>query len=931
MIRLSPLSVLILSPFRRRRARALVLGAALLGASSAMAAPPQAADDEQGPASVSRPVVEPTAPSAGKALNAALGHLARDPRNVEALLQAGNAALALGDNEAALGFFTRADQVSPANATVKAAIAGARLHLDDPVEALRWYADAEKTGADASTFALDRGLAFDLVGDNTASIAQYRLVLARSRDPALRDEATRREALSLAIGGDRRGADLALLPLLQRQDRAAWRAHIFVLAIGGRGDDAVNVAHATMPPDLAESIAPYLRFMVRLTPAQQAAVASLGRFPRAADIGRDDSRVVAYSATHPRVPLVVAAPVLARALPTAADAKAARRRHGQTVVMAAAPAALPDIALPAPPPPVMLAANTGPIPAPSAGHAPVLVARIAPVAPVASRNTSPRQSAFDLAQATGSARARTSAAAAISPRVPQPAVLSRLDMPPPPHRIAAAPITTPDAPTPPISTQFFPTPAILAQLHPAQPHPAQALAVAAARAPLPAPVMVSMPVVEATPRAALVPMLAPATALAQMPVAPSGPMSAPAPVPVVPTPVPATAPPTQVAVASPPAAFAPAIPEPTPSVPGTHAPVAGTAMLTAAQTAPAAGQSATQPGSAPVEPPVASQRAVVEPVPPVRAVPVVASPPHHAEQAKAGSAQLAKADVALTKSGKDSRGRAKSARDKAAAAVAADGPDKDKTPDKDKSGATDKSTAKGKGAKGKGDKGRAAAKDVDVDADAEPALEPCKPALTAKGRKGKAAAKTESTRSVKAKSAHGTLHNAKGKKRAPDDSETCLPAVKGDRPDGPGGVSRDSESDDSRPSKSGDGKSRDGKSGDGKDHDKTKSKNRDKEGEKATEKGGRKAHYASRIWVQVLTAGDRDKMAGEWRAMVRKAHGLKGRKPYLTPWHSNFRLLTGPFDSDAEAQDFIAELRKDGVSGFEWTSPAGQAIDSLGS
>ena len=275
---------------------------------------------------------------------------------------------------------------------------------------------------------------------------------------------------------------------------------------------------------------------------------------------------------------------------------------------------------------------------------------------------------------------------------------------------------------------------------------------------------------------------------------------------------------------------------------------------------------------------------MVEPVPPVPGVPVVAAAPHHAKPVPEQAAR-------------------------------------------DKSGATDKLIAKGKGAKGRGDKGRgdkgrAAAKDVD----AEPALEPCKPAPTAKGRKGKAAAKTQSTRFVKAKSAHGTLHNATGKKRALDDSETCVPAEKGDRPDGPGGVSRDSDSDDSRPSKTVDGKSRDAK-----DHDKAKGKKHDKDGDKATEKGGRKAHYASRIWVQVLTAGDRDKMAGEWRAMVRKAHGLKGRKPYLTPWHSNFRLLTGPFDSDEEAQEFIAELRKDGVSGFEWTSPAGQAIDSLGS
>jgi len=70
-------------------------------------------------------------------------------------------------------------------------------------------------------------------------------------------------------------------------------------------------------------------------------------------------------------------------------------------------------------------------------------------------------------------------------------------------------------------------------------------------------------------------------------------------------------------------------------------------------------------------------------------------------------------------------------------------------------------------------------------------------------------------------------------------------------------------------------------------------------------------------------------MGREWQGLVRDAAMLKGRKPYITPWRSNFRLLTGPFGSSAEAQGFVDKLRKDGVSGFEWTSPAGQAVDGL--
>ncbi|WP_428332195.1 tetratricopeptide repeat protein [Novosphingobium sp.] len=855
-------------PKFQTRARLLVLGVALCCVSPALAAPPQAADDEEGPGTVSRAVVEPTAPSAGKALNAALGHLARDPRNVEALLEAGNAALALGDNEAALGFFTRANQVAPTNATVKVAIAGAGLHLDDPVEALRWYAEAERAGGDPSAFALDRGLAFDLVGDNAASIAQYRLALARSRDPALRDEATRREALSLAIGGDRRSADLALLPLLQHQDRAAWRTHIFVLAIGGKGEEAVSVAHATMPADLAESIAPYLRFMVRLTAAQQAAVASLGRFPRAADIGRDDPRVLAYASAHPRTPLVVAAPVLAKAAPTAAELKAARKRKGQIAVAAATPAALPDVAMPAPPPPVMLAANTGPVPAPSAGHAPPVVARVGPVVPVASRETPARRSTFDLAQASNAAptpappplspnpRASTPA---LSPRVPQPAVLSKLDMPPPQQSMGyaarTAPVATREAPTPPISTQFFATPP---------------------RTPTTGPVMVSAPVVEQTPRVAAVPV---APALAPQPAAP------PLPAPTV--------------------GFEPPIPEPTANAPlpsaagssaaGGELPAIGPAAQPASQAATAP---APQAATAPAE---TTQHAVVEPVSAEKAARDAAE---NERAAKAEADAAAAAKVAKEKARMKAAKDAKDAKDRAAAdAEAAE------------KARAEEAAAREKAAKDKIAKAKAAK--AAKDADAEPALEPCKPATPAKGRKGRAAAKAEAARVAKAAPAHGR-HGARGKAHAANDDEACAPVAKGDRPDGPGGVSRDSDSDDSKATSKKDAKA------------KGKTRGKDTDADKP-EKGGKKAHYASRIWVQVLTGGDRDKMAGEWRALVRRAHGLKGRKAWLTPWHSNFRLLTGPFDSDADAQAFIAELRKDGVSGFEWNSPAGQAIDSLGS
>src|SRR3546814_11685044 len=71
--------------------------------------------------------------------------------------------------------------------------------------------------------AADHGLAHDLVGNNAEAQANYRLALARRSD----DEVARRLAVSLAISGDRAGFESALLPMLQRQDYAAFRARAF--------------------------------------------------------------------------------------------------------------------------------------------------------------------------------------------------------------------------------------------------------------------------------------------------------------------------------------------------------------------------------------------------------------------------------------------------------------------------------------------------------------------------------------------------------------------------------------------------------------------------------------------------------------------------------------------------------------------------------
>ncbi|MFM6931608.1 MAG: tetratricopeptide repeat protein, partial [Novosphingobium sp.] len=242
-------------------------------------------------AATSRAVVQPLPGPESQSLNAALARLGRNPKDVNALIDAGNAALALGDVDAAVGFFANADQITPNSPRVRAGLAAALVQNGNPYDAIPLFTEAEGAGGMDPRLNADRGLAYDLVGDNATAQKYYRLALAAAPS----DEVKRRLALSLAIGGDRTGMEDVLMPLLQRADKPAYRTRAFALAILGKPDEAVTIAYQSMPQDLAVGIAPYLRYMPRLTKAQQAAAATFGHFPRAAEIGRDDPRVLRYA------------------------------------------------------------------------------------------------------------------------------------------------------------------------------------------------------------------------------------------------------------------------------------------------------------------------------------------------------------------------------------------------------------------------------------------------------------------------------------------------------------------------------------------------------------------------------------------------------------------------------------------------------------
>lgn len=227
---------------------------------------------------------------ATNALNSALVRVAANPRDAGALVDAGNAALMMNDIEAGIGFFSRAEQVAPGDPRAKAGQASGYVRREDPLNAIRLFNEAEKSGPLSSAALADRGLAYDLVGDNTTAQRYYR------EAGATNDEALRRLAISLSIAGDKRGLEAALSSLMVRQDKGAWRARAFGLAILGEEAQAVQIANSTMSATSASGIAPYLRYMRQLSRAQQAAAANLGRFPRASEIGRDDPRIARYLA-----------------------------------------------------------------------------------------------------------------------------------------------------------------------------------------------------------------------------------------------------------------------------------------------------------------------------------------------------------------------------------------------------------------------------------------------------------------------------------------------------------------------------------------------------------------------------------------------------------------------------------------------------------
>ncbi|MGI4732732.1 MAG: SPOR domain-containing protein [Janthinobacterium lividum] len=281
------------------------------------------------------------ATSDADALAAQMRVIAAEPSNIDALAQAGELSSRLGDLSGAASLFARADKVDPRNGRVKAGMAEVLLRSERPGEALRFFDQAEGYGFPAARFAAERGLAYDLLGQQGRAQRDYRLVLVTGDNAEVR----RRYALSLAISGQNEAALQQLEPLIRRNDRGAWRSRAFILAMGGNATAAASIATTMMAPGQAQGLAPFFARLSSLGPVDRAFAVHFGELRPTPQRIADARLAPALSPLAPDVVQVArAAPVAAPAPVRTADR--GRRRKGTVQVAAATPLPLPTPAAP---------------------------------------------------------------------------------------------------------------------------------------------------------------------------------------------------------------------------------------------------------------------------------------------------------------------------------------------------------------------------------------------------------------------------------------------------------------------------------------------------------------------------------------------------------------------------------------------------------
>lgn len=754
------------------------------------------------------------------ALAADMRILAANPLDIEALVTAGELTLRMGDNTAAAGFFGRAEKLDPLNPRVKAGLGSLLVRAERPGEALRRFQEAEARGLDPSKYAGDRGLAYDLIGEQERAQRDYRLALRKGPD----DEITRRYALSMGISGRKKEALDLLDALLRKSDRAAWRDRAFILAMSGDRDGAQKIANSMMSPGLGAGLAPFFDRLPMLSAADRAFAINFGEL-RATPERLADARMIPALprlGPDPTAPKVLAAVEQPKPRPIVQEDTRKKKRKKYEYLAPAVPAATPA-------PPVEVAMNPPSYVAP----------RTAPPSP-SPPSPSPQPSP------------RVIYAAPLP--TPKPATgLTPAPIPlPPPVKVAEAPKPTP-APTP------------------AAPPP-PATIVAPSPAPLPAPVVVA---------------------------------AAPAPTPGF------SATSADSGVADRPTAAEAGI-SPAPTATSRVSEDTVLARIIAGISVPGS-----ELGVAPLPtraaPPPPSAPKPVEPTPEPRAKVEQPKPAAKAPEPRSTNRKTTNEEVADAGDSRPAKGRngkpsvdPKASKDGAAASdqVACPPLTKGKTATRSRTTAKGKSTAKCEVADTKGSRD---AKQDSTALDDNGCPPPAKGRAATRGKatlRGKSAAKCET---ADAKSAH----DAKDDAVALDKNGCPLPPTKGK-------TGTRGRSDPVATTRG-----------------KTAAKGKASAKCEAADAKGTKADVATkgdpaRVWVQVAGGANQAALEKAWNGLKAKAPDLfRNRQGWSTPLRATNRVLTGPFKSEEEAQAFVNQMAKAGLSGFVFTSTKGQKVDRL--
>jgi len=388
--------------------------------------------------------------------------LASNPRNVDALVRAGELSLGLGDLSGAAALFARAEKVDPRNGRMKAGMASILVRSERPGQALRYFAQAEAFGLQPRFFASDRGLAYDLIGEQDRAQRDYRVALRDASD----DETIRRYALSLGISGKRDLALKQLDPLVLKKDRGAWRARAFILAMSNDQRGAETIVTTMMPGAAAQGLQPFFQRLPTLSPADRAFAVHFGEVhttpQRIADarltpalpvMGVDPTAPVMLAQVQPQVVPQAAASANAGRREKSRDRRERRASPGRVEMAAAVP-----VPTPVPATVARTAAAGVPATGTAAGTRVASTAGVASPAPSTTAASTPVGTATQLAsvqplpRATAPVTAPTqsgSVAASVSPSsTPAPVFVQPLPVRPPVALATSRPSTTVSTPTP---------------------------------------------------------------------------------------------------------------------------------------------------------------------------------------------------------------------------------------------------------------------------------------------------------------------------------------------------------------------------------------------------------------------------------------------------------------------------------------------------